>query len=62
MAESLVNWGIRHVFGMVGHSNLGLADALRRQQDAGGVPAHGNVPDQWDAGCHRERANPEHRA
>ena len=31
MAETMVNWGIRHVFGMVGHSNLGLADAIRRR-------------------------------
>lgn len=31
MAETLVNWGVRSVFGMVGHSNLGLADALRRR-------------------------------
>ncbi len=35
MAETLVNWGVRHVFGMVGHSNLGLADAIRRQDQAG---------------------------
>lgn len=35
MAETMVNWGVRHVFGMVGHSNLGLADALRRQQEQG---------------------------
>jgi pyruvate oxidase len=35
MAETMVNWGVRHVFGMVGHSNLGLADALRRQEQAG---------------------------
>jgi pyruvate oxidase len=35
MAETMVNWGIKHVFGMVGHSNLGLADALRRQEEAG---------------------------
>jgi pyruvate oxidase len=35
MAETMVNWGIEHVFGMVGHSNLGLADALRRQEQAG---------------------------
>jgi len=35
MAETLVQWGVRHVFGMVGHSNLGLADALRRQEAAG---------------------------
>ena len=35
MAETMVNWGVKHVFGMVGHSNLGLADALRRQEEAG---------------------------
>ncbi len=35
MAETMVNWGIEHVFGMVGHSNLGVADALRRQEQAG---------------------------
>ncbi|MGZ8650498.1 MAG: thiamine pyrophosphate-dependent enzyme [Solirubrobacteraceae bacterium] len=35
MAETMVNWGVEHVFGMVGHSNLGLADALRRQEQAG---------------------------
>ncbi len=35
MAETMVNWGVTHVFGMVGHSNLGLADALRRQEQAG---------------------------
>ena len=37
MAETMVNWGVRHVFGMVGHSNLGLADAIRRQQEAGNL-------------------------
>jgi thiamine pyrophosphate-dependent acetolactate synthase large subunit-like protein/nitrite reductase/ring-hydroxylating ferredoxin subunit len=31
VAQTLVNWGVKHVFGMVGHSNLGMADALRRQ-------------------------------
>jgi len=35
MAETMVNWGVTHVFGMVGHSNLGLADALRLQEKAG---------------------------
>jgi thiamine pyrophosphate-dependent acetolactate synthase large subunit-like protein len=34
MAETLTRWGVRKVFGMVGHSNLGLADALRRQSVA----------------------------
>ncbi|WP_375229785.1 thiamine pyrophosphate-binding protein [Roseobacter sp. S98] len=29
MTETMVNWGVQSVFGMVGHSNLGLADAIR---------------------------------
>ncbi len=29
MAETMVNRGITHAFGMVGHSNLGLAEAPR---------------------------------
>ncbi len=34
MAETMVNWGVKSVFGMVGHSNLGLSDAIRlRVQD-----------------------------
>lgn len=35
MMETLTNWGVKQVFGMVGHSNLGLADALRIQERAG---------------------------
>ncbi|MGI9288534.1 MAG: Rieske 2Fe-2S domain-containing protein, partial [Pseudomonadales bacterium] len=35
MAETMTNWGITTVFGMVGHSNLGLADALRLQEKQG---------------------------
>jgi thiamine pyrophosphate-dependent acetolactate synthase large subunit-like protein/nitrite reductase/ring-hydroxylating ferredoxin subunit len=35
MAETMVNMGVNRVFGMVGHSNLGLADALRRQEEQG---------------------------
>ncbi len=35
IAETFVNWGVTRVFGMVGHSNLGLADAFRRQSEAG---------------------------
>ncbi|MCP4386589.1 MAG: Rieske 2Fe-2S domain-containing protein [Hyphomicrobiales bacterium] len=31
MAETFVAWGVKRVFGMVGHSNLGLADAIRRR-------------------------------
>ncbi|MEO0512880.1 MAG: thiamine pyrophosphate-binding protein [Planctomycetota bacterium] len=34
MAETMVGWGVTHVFGMVGHSNLGLADAIRRREMA----------------------------
>ncbi len=35
MAETMVNWGVTQVFGMVGHSNLGLADAIRELEQAG---------------------------
>jgi thiamine pyrophosphate-dependent acetolactate synthase large subunit-like protein/CDGSH-type Zn-finger protein len=35
MARTMVNWGVTHVFGMVGHSNLGLADALRVLEQQG---------------------------
>ncbi len=35
LVETLVAWGIDTVFGMVGHSNLGLADALRRAEERG---------------------------
>jgi thiamine pyrophosphate-dependent acetolactate synthase large subunit-like protein len=35
MVETMVNWGVTHVFGMVGHSNLGLADAFRVAEERG---------------------------
>jgi len=35
MVETMINWGVRHVFGMVGHSSLGLADAIRRRCESG---------------------------
>lgn len=35
IAETLVAWGVKSVFGMVGHSNLGFADAVRRREAAG---------------------------
>lgn len=35
VSDVMVAWGVTHVFGMVGHSNLGFADAMRRQEDAG---------------------------
>jgi len=37
MAETMVNWGVNRVFGMVGHSNLGMTDALRRQEEKGSL-------------------------
>ncbi|MBY0611115.1 MAG: Rieske 2Fe-2S domain-containing protein [Beijerinckiaceae bacterium] len=41
MAQTMVNWGVKSVFGMVGHSNLGLADALRLQEEAGALRFYG---------------------
>ena len=41
MAETMVNWGVTKVFGMVGHSNLGLADALKRQEREGNLNFYG---------------------
>ena len=35
MVETMVAWGVTHVFGMVGHSNLGFADAMRRAEERG---------------------------
>lgn len=41
MAETMVNWGVNKVFGMVGHSNLGFADAMRRQEEKGNLNFYG---------------------
>ncbi len=35
IAETMVEWGVDSVFGMVGHSNLGMAEALRVLEDKG---------------------------
>jgi len=35
MVETMINWGVTHVFGMVGHSNLGFAEAIRKQVKLG---------------------------
>ena len=35
MAKTMTNWGVKYVFGIVGHSNLGLAEALRKQEEKG---------------------------
>jgi thiamine pyrophosphate-dependent acetolactate synthase large subunit-like protein/nitrite reductase/ring-hydroxylating ferredoxin subunit len=37
LVETLVAFGVRHFFGMVGHSNLGFADALRRAEERGDI-------------------------
>ncbi|RMF82095.1 MAG: thiamine pyrophosphate-binding protein [Chloroflexi bacterium] len=37
MMEVAVEWGLTHVFGMVGHSNLGLAEAFRTQERKGNL-------------------------
>ncbi len=37
MVETMTNWGVKWCFGIVGHSNLGLADALRREEAAGRI-------------------------
>jgi pyruvate oxidase len=37
VVETLVAYGITHVFGMVGHSNLGFAEALRRAEERGEI-------------------------
>ncbi len=35
MVETMLEWGVRWTFGMVGHSNLGLAAAMQRAEEAG---------------------------
>ena len=41
MVETLGNWGLKSVFGMVGHSNLGLSDAIRLAVGAGKMRYYG---------------------
>lgn len=35
LVETMINWGVTTVFGMVGHSNLGFADAMRVAEERG---------------------------
>lgn len=35
MMNVAAEWGLTHIFGMVGHSNLGVADAIREQEENG---------------------------
>ena len=37
LVDVLCEWGLDTVFGMVGHSNLGLADALRKAEEDGRI-------------------------
>ena len=41
MMQTLSNWGIKQFFGMVGRSNLGVADALRIQEEKGNINYYG---------------------
>ncbi len=41
MIDTMVNWGVNVVFGMVGHSNLGVADAMRRKEKEGKLSFYG---------------------
>jgi len=41
IAETLANWGVRQVWGIVGHSNLGLAEALRTEAAGGNLSYYG---------------------
>jgi thiamine pyrophosphate-dependent acetolactate synthase large subunit-like protein/nitrite reductase/ring-hydroxylating ferredoxin subunit len=41
MVETMVNWGVNVGFGMVGHSNLGLADAMKRAERKGKFSFYG---------------------
>jgi multimeric flavodoxin WrbA len=39
-----------------------LMHLARMLKDAGGIPAHGNQPKEWEAGCRFDSPNPEHRS
>lgn len=41
MVETMMNWGVQSVFGMVGHSNLGLAEAIRQGTLSGRLKYYG---------------------
>lgn len=44
---TFMTWNLMHLAKMI--------------SDAGGIPAYGNQPSAWDAGCRPEAENPEHR-
>lgn len=37
MMEVAADWGLKAIFGMVGHSNLGVADAIRAEEEKGTI-------------------------
>ncbi len=41
MVKTMTNWGVNRVFGMVGHSNLGFADAMQRSEKRGDLQYFG---------------------
>ena len=41
IVETMTAWGVKHVFGIVGHSNLGLSDAIRIQEEKGNLTYYG---------------------
>jgi len=41
MTDTMINWGVKSVFGMVGHSNLGLADSIRLAAQDGKLSYYG---------------------
>ena len=44
VVDVLCDWGLEAVFGMVGHSNLGMADALRKAEADGRLTYVGHPP------------------
>ncbi len=41
LVETMIAWGVDSVFGMVGHSNLGFADAMREAEQRGDLRYYG---------------------
>jgi len=41
LVDTMLNWGVTTVFGMVGHSNLGFADAMRLAEERGDLRFYG---------------------
>lgn len=46
-STTFMTWNLMH-----------MAKALKNM---GGIPGHGNQKDKWNAGCHEDNPNPEHR-